>query len=347
MLAGEARPKEVFCPLSEVVPVSSTDDGEGRENAPVKPPSGRIAERIVSGMRRDDGGIEIREAGTVKSKPAADGTPGPVDADKSKKVGRKMVNGEAGRRIDRRKRAEERKTRAEEHIRGLFDKVEDVGISANLLSRSGLARNRAQRDVNILEQSIEEAKRCLKGDELDALLDRHFGLVQLAEDKRKGQADGCTIASLLLMNAAMLHQRIAAGGWLTGISGMNEIKHAPHALGELHKQWKRIKRHDFLPVIEPAIEIIEAVQKEGRRTGLSRALRHLAGEAERIAESYADLGADHAGPLFNKVMGNQASDGAYFTRPPAAALLARMTLDAAGQDADWTVETTWPRAPNR
>ena len=40
-------------------------------------------------------------------------------------------------------------------------------------------------------------------------------------------------------------------------------------------------------------------------------------------------------------MGNQASDGAYFTRPPAAALLARLTLDAAGQAADWTKDATW------
>ena len=35
------------------------------------------------------------------------------------------------------------------------------------------------------------------------------------------QEDGCTIAALLLMNAAMLHQRIAAGGWLPGIYGMD------------------------------------------------------------------------------------------------------------------------------
>ena len=336
VLVGEAKSMEVFCGLDEVV---LPHDG----SAPAEPSSGLTAERILSGKRRDDGGVELREAGVerVKSKSKSDGTPGPVDADRSKKTGRKMVNGEAGRKIDRRKRAEEREARAAERIRGLFDEVEDVGISANLLARSGLARNRAERDVNILEDSIKEARLCLKGDELDALLDRQFGLDQLDDKKRKAQADGCTIASLLLMNAAMLHERIAAGGWLPRISGMDEIKNAPDAIDELHSQWGRITRHDFLPVIEPAIEIIEAVRKEGRRTGLNRALRHLAGEAERIAESYADLGTDHAGPLFNRVMGNQASDGAYFTRPPAAALLARLTLDVVGQDADWTAEATW------
>ncbi len=309
----------------------------------VEPSSRQIAGRILSGKRREDGCNELREAGVerIKSKAKADGTPGPVDANKSKKTGRKMVNGQAGWKLDRRQRAKKREARADEHIRSLFDEVHDVGITANLLSRSGLARNRAERDVNILEDCIREATLCLKGDELDALLDRHFGLDQLDDKKRKEQADGCTIASLLLMNAAMLHQRIAAGGWLSGISGMGAIKNAPEAIKEIYSQWNRITRHDFLPVIEPAIDIIKEVLNSGRRTGLNRTLRHLAGEAESIAENYADLGADHAGPLFNKVMGNQASDGAYFTRPPAAALLARLTLDAAGQIADWEKEATW------
>ncbi len=337
VLVGKAKPKDVFRPLTEVFPVK--DDNNSSTAA--KSSSGLTAERIVSGMRRHDGSVELREAGTVKSKPATDGTPGVVDADRSKKTGRKMVNGEAGREIARRWRAKERKARADQHIRSLFDQVEDVGISVNLLAQSGLARNRAERDVNILEDSINEARRCLKEDELDAMLDRHFGLDFLDDRKRKGQADGCTIAALLLMNAAMLHQRIAAGGWLPGVSGMDAVKNTPEAIDELHSQWGRITRHDFLPVMEPAIDIIEAVRREGRRAGLNRALRHLAGEAEQIAEGYADLGTDHAGPLFNKVMGNQASDGAYFSRPPAAALLARFTLDAAGEDADWTSDATW------
>ncbi len=337
VLAGKARPSEVFRSLEEVIPPTPADDG----NAPAEPVTGLTVERIVSGKRLEDGSVELRESGTVRSKSAADGSPGPVDATKSKKAGREMVNGNAGRKIDQQGKAAERKARAEERIRGLFDQVEDVGIRVNLLSRSGLARNRAQRDVNILEDSIMEAKRCLKEDELDALLDSHFGLDQLADDKRRKQADGCTIASLLLMNAAMLHQRIATGGWLPGISGLDAIKNAPDAATVIYSQWNRITRHDFLPVIEPAIDIIEAVQQSGRQTGLNRALRHLTGEAERIAESYADLGTDHAGPLFNRVMGNQASDGAYFTRPPAAALLARLTLDAADQHVDWRTDATW------
>ena len=337
VVEGRARPKDEFLAMDAVA--STVSSGSAK---PGTPSSGLTPERIVSGKRREDGSTELRENGTVRSKPSADGTPGPVDVEKSKNVGRKMVNGEAGRKLDRERRKRKREERAEERMRTLFNQVDNVGICVNLLERSGLARNRAERDVNILEDSVSEARRCLKEDELDGVLDRHFGLDQLAVDKRRAQADGCTIAALLLMNASMLHHRIAAGGWLPDISGMDEIKNAPDAIMDVYSQWNRITRHDFQPVIVPALDIIEEVRKSGRLTGLNRALRHLAGEAERIAEGYADLGADHAGPLFNKVMGNQASDGAYFTRPPAAALLARLTLDAVGpRDTDWTADSTW------
>ena len=106
------------------------------------------------------------------------------------------------------------------------------------------------------------------------------------------------------------------------------------------RSWNTIIGHDFKPVMEPAVRAIQAVEDTGKLAGLERALRHIAAEAERIAESYADMGADHAGPLFNRVMGNQASDGAYFTRPVAASIAARLTLDACGEQ-DWTSPAVW------
>ena len=337
VVEGKTKPSDVFVSFQDVVPTTS-DDGQ------IAPTSGLTAERIVSGKRREDGGLELREDVIERKSPASDGTPGPVDPEKSKKKARNMLNGKEGRKIDRSKRTQQREEAKLARQLDLLREVDSIEISANLLSKSGLARNRAERDVNILEDSIKEAKRCLVDDELNALLDRHFGVDRLARtsgNSSRIQADGCTIASLLLMNAAMLHQRIAAGGWLPGIEGLDAIKQASEAWTKFHSQWNRITRHDFLPVIEPAIEVIEVVRDAGRREGLNRALRHLAGEAGRIAEHYADLGTDHAGALFNKVMGNQVSDGAFFTRPPAAALLARLTLDAADAKADWTDHNTW------
>ena len=108
----------------------------------------------------------------------------------------------------------------------------------------------------------------------------------------------------------------------------------------LTREWERIMRIDFLPIFNPAIESIYTIEKTGKTSGLERALHHITAEAERIAETYADMGADHAGPLFNRVIGNQASDGAFFTRPVAASIAARLTLDACGEQ-DWTNPGVW------
>ncbi len=213
-------------------------------------------------------------------------------------------------------------------------------IKMNLLTKSGLTENRVMRDLNILRTSVEEAAHHLRFDALLPTLNRHLGLENLKKSDAAKQADGCTVAALLMMNAAMLHQRIANGGWLPGISDLASIKNQTNVVRALTREWNQVMRHDFRPVLEPAVEVIEAVEDSGKLAGLERALRHLAAEAERIAETYADMGADHAGPLFNRVMGNQSSDGAFFTRPVAATLAARLTLDLCG-DVNWRDPEVW------
>ena len=284
----------------------------------------------------------------ARGKPAADGTRGPVDVRKSKDKARDMVNKGAGVRLTpggkpRRTRAEVAEESALRMLRltGLED--EGNAIRMNLLSKSGLVDNRVVRDLNILESSVKEAAHHLRHDGLQPPLDTHFGLDNLKETDAKKQADGCTIAALLMMNAAMLHQRIAAGRWLSGVSDLADVKNDVNVVRRVRREWERIMRHDFRPVLEPAVNAIESVEDTGKLAGLERALHHITAEAERIAETYADMGADHAGPLFNRVMGNQASDGAFFTRPVAASIAARLTLDLpeADGDVDWRDPQVW------
>ena len=301
--------------------------------------------QIITGKKNDDGSNELRMDTVVRAKPATGEIRGKVDVRKSKEQARNMINKGEGQRIPTSKEREKRPTRAERQDTAIQLRLKELGemgdaISMNLLAKSGLVDNRVVRDLNILEASVKEAAHHFLNDELQPDLDRHFGLDNLKEDKRKSQADGCTIAALLLMNAAMLHQRIANGGWLTGVSDLETVKNDVNVVRRVRREWGRILTHDFRPVLEPAVAVIDAVEDTGKLAGLERALRHLTAEAERIAETYADMGADHAGPLFNRVMGNQASDGAFFTRPVAASIAARLTLDAAG-DVDWTDETVW------
>ena len=303
---------------------------------------------IITGKKDSYGGLEMRTDTVSRTKPAPDGTRGYVDIRKSKAKANDMINKGTGLRLtpgkpqrSRRRTPGERAEQSAIQMLALSG-MEEHGnaLRMNLLSKSGLSHNRVIRDLNILESSIKEAAFHLRGDNLSTALERHFGLDNLDQSSRQKQADGCTIAALLIMNAAMLHQRISNGRWLPGISDLSTIKNDIRVVQRTSREWERIMRHDFRPVLEPALETIYAIEETGKTGGLERALHHIAAEAERIAETYADMGADHAGPLFNRVMGNQASDGAYFTRPTAASIAARLTLDACG-DADWSNPRVW------
>ena len=361
---GESDFADVFRPLTEpaAAPAAAAvpyqpDTGETRQigdekpaasAAPAAPPPPEPTQ-IITGKKNLDGSIELRQDSVVREKPGPDGAPGNVDLKKSRDKSKRMINHGEGLRIPADPLPRPRRTReevAEQSMMRMFELtgLADGGnaITMNLLAKSGLTDNRMQRDANMLEESIREAAHHLRNDELQPALDAHFGLDNLKDDTAKRQADGATIAALLMMNAAMLHQRIANGRWLSGISDLAAVKNDVQAVYRIRQEWERIMRHDFRPVLEPAVEAIYAIERTGRLAGLERALRHIAAEAERLAATYADLGADHAGPLFNRVMGNQASDGAFFTRPVAAALAARLTLDACCA-ADWADPEVWRR----
>ena len=366
VLAGSSTLSREFRPITEpaatptelpanVSTLALTADGQtaghgegniaGQRAQPYRTPAETEPTQIITGKKNADGSVELRMGTPVRGKPASDGTRGPVDVRKSKDKARDMVNKGDGVRLP--PGGKPRRTRAEvaddNALRLLeLSGLEDQGnvIRMNLLAKSGLVDNRVVRDLNILESSVKEAAHHLRNDGLQPALDRHFGLDNLKENQAKNQADGCTIAALLMMNAAMLHQRIANGRWLTGVNDLDTVKNATNVVRMTLRQWNTIIGYDFKPVMEPAVRGIEVVEDTGRLAGLERALRHITAEAERIAETYADMGADHAGPLFNRVMGNQASDGAYFTRPVAASIAARLTLDACGEQ-DWTDPQVW------
>ena len=300
--------------------------------------------QIVTGKRNSDGTLDIRRDAIVRRKPKPDEERGAVDLHKSKRKARDMINKGEGQRVaPTQEKRPTRQERAEAHMQALLlNEFADYGaaIKMNLLSKSGLVHNRVVRDLNLLESGIGEAAFHMRNDELQPALDRHFGIHNLKPSDKTKQADGCTIAALLMMNAAMLHQRIANGAWLPGVSDLESVKNQVNVVARIRREWERIMRHDFRPVLEPAVNAIHAIEDTAKLAGLERALRHIAAEAQRIAETYADMGADHAGPLFNRVMGNQASDGAFFTKPVAASIAARLTLDALGPT-DWTNPATW------
>ena len=355
LLEGRVKKSDVLSPLSKFETQTLLNgrgnsgsktfiDPEGQGTEPTESDAERkhaAPDTMITGKKNKDGSCELRTDSTFRDKPKADGTPGPINIPKSKEKARNMINKGHGQKLLPKPRRTSKEVNEQRATRLLDLSLAKHGleITANLLSKSGLRRDRVARDLNLLEDAVTEAARHLREDGANAVLDRHFGLHNLKQSKKK-RADGCVIGSLLMMNAAMLHQRISNGRWLTGVKDLAELKNEAAVVKLIARQWHSISKHDFLPNLDPAIEVIEAIEDAGRLAGLERALRHLAREAERIAEIYADMGADHAGPLFNRVMGDQASDGAYFTRPVAASIAARLALDMCGAR-DWTDPGTW------
>ena len=347
VLKGAGPRASSFIPLPDSMeydlPEPKVLGGIGEQKAPYQVGAPTM---VLTGKLNDDGSFDLRTDTVARDKPDADGTPGTINIRRTKAKAKGMINKDEGNPLPslaekKRKRAKDDQRVIERQLR-LLKEMQEFGeaIRMNLLDKSGLSDDRVLRDLNILEESVREAAHHLNADELRPALDRHFGLDNLRESDLNKQADGCTIAALLMMNAAMLHQRIANGRWLSGVSDLAAVKNDVNVVRRISREWDRIMRHDFRPVLEPAVEAIQAIEDTGKLAGLERALRHIAAEAERIAETYADMGADHAGPLFNKVMGNQASDGAYFTRPVAASIAARLTLDACG-DVNWADPAVW------
>ena len=297
---------------------------------------------VLTTHQNADGSTETRVGRAPREKPKPDETLGPIDIRGTKDKARRMVNNGEGVRVEHTKKRKPRDPMERSNrnalqmllLTGLNENTR--AIRMNLLTKSGLKGHNVDRDLNILRECVLEAGRHLREDGLQSALDRHFQMDNLAEGRRN---DSCNVAALLLMNAAMLHQRIAAGNWLP-VSNLSEIKHDANVVKRLCREWERIMRHDFHAVLEPALETVYAAENTGKVAGLEKALRHVATSAQEIAATYADMGTDHAGSIFNEFMGNQASDGAYFTRPVAASIAARLTLDACG-DVDWTDRDVW------
>ena len=343
VLRGETTMSNEFVPSSKFEASNRAKIVEGE----IDPPSPLYIEpaQIISGKRSQDGSHEMRIS-SVECTSRTEDNIGIVNIEKTKKKGKAMINKGIGNKLpyineSKRLTPEElAERRATEMLTssGLKDYMN--AIQMNLLSKSGLNTSKSMRDQNILEDSVKEATHQLMQDNLQKELNQYFKIDCGKNDKPNNSANGCTIAALILLMAALHYQKISSDKWLPGIKMLSEIKNKPNITHMLRREWGRIRSYSFRPIFGPALDVIDAIEDTGKTAGLERALRHITTEAERISATYSTMGTDHVGPLFNKIMGNQDSDGAFFTRPISASMAARLTLDVCG-DQDWTSHDVW------
>ena len=194
-----------------------------------------------------------------------------------------------------------------------------AGLYAQVVAASGLGRPGLMVSQDI-EYVVKAAARRFEEAELEEPLARALGLVVETDGGAKGV---CTIAALLLANACLLHRRLCGLPDMPDVPPLNGIGGAKDPVGALHAAWHAILERDYGPVFEPALAVLDALPP---RRAAGHAVRMVAECANRIADSLSELGYDHAGPLYHRILGSARADGAFYTNNVSALMLARLAL---------------------
>ena len=248
---------------------------------------------------------------------------------------RKLAENRSLLREPRRRIARKRERATAQAQPTLWQQLESAEPTRNLavevMERSGL-RGNATRDFNLLLDIVAPTAAGLRAEHgVKDLLEHFLGIESGDSASDAKSADGCTIAILLMLNALILHGRLEkTSGQVARLIGENTLRQiaaAEDPCDVLAETWMSVLEYDYRPVFQPARNVVRHLGKSEHRTAAWRAIRRLAAWADENAEHYATMGMEYAGELFSRVMGHQAADGAYFTRPEAARLLAELALD--------------------
>ncbi len=145
------------------------------------------------------------------------------------------------------------------------------------------------------------------------------------------KTDICKVAALVLVNACLLHRRLREVPRFSDIADLARVTGASDPAAILAAGWERILEHDYEPVFGSALSVLNQLPD---RPFAVEALRSLAECANRTADSLSEMGYDHAGPLYHRILPNAAAYGAFYTKNLSALMLARLAIDE--NFADWS-----------
>ena len=198
-----------------------------------------------------------------------------------------------------------------------FQAVEP-GIFAKVVASSGLGRP-GQMTADEIVRSVRLAAKRIEDDAM--LLTSLRQALDLAGVK---DSEVSTTAALLLCNACLLHRRLQKeSSALERLPDLTEIGRSQTPAEGLAEAWDEILGKDYAPVFRPALSIIE---NSPSFDSLKPTARILAECAVNLSDTVAELGYDHAGPLYHKILGSAESDGAFYTNNISALMLAGLAL---------------------
>ncbi len=203
----------------------------------------------------------------------------------------------------------------------------EQGIYAHVAAASGLGRP-GQVVADEITDAVKRAGAVLQAEALEGPLAEALDMA--AEDE--GGAKGvCTVAALMLCNACLLQRRLRDEPQMRAIIRLDKVAGSSNPREFLALAWEAILEKDYAPVFRPALRVLAALP-DGR--AVNDAIRGLAECANRVADSLSELGYDHAGPLYHRILGSAKSDGAFYTNNISAIMLARLALGEGF--ADWS-----------
>ncbi len=212
-----------------------------------------------------------------------------------------------------------------------FSAVEP-GIFAKVVASSGLGRP-GQATADEIARAVGMAAKRIEDDA--GLMNSLRDALELPSVKDR---EVSTTAALLLCNACLLHRRLQKeSSALKNLPDLTAVGRSKTPAESLAEAWDEILKKDYAPVFRPALSIIESSPSFD---SLKPAARILAECAANLSDSVAELGYDHAGPLYHKILGSAESDGAFYTNNVSALMLAGLALGPGLVDwSDWKQAT--------
>ena len=195
----------------------------------------------------------------------------------------------------------------------------EQGIYAHVAAASGLGKP-GQLVADEIADAVRRASAILKEEELESPLAEALDLIPEVDGGAKGI---CVVAALMLCNACLLQRRLRDEPEMKTIIRLDKVAGASNPKEVLAIAWESILDKDYAPVFRPALAVLAAL-REGK--AINDAIRDVAECANRVADSLSDLGYDHAGPLYHRILGSAKSDGAFYTNNLSAVMLARLAF---------------------
>ena len=209
-------------------------------------------------------------------------------------------------------------------IDGIQNKLEFQEISekfyTKVVAASGLAKP-GQMVSDEIESAVNAASHAFVKSNLANSLAAILGLK--IDSKEYTDNDICKISALLVINACLLHRRLQDKPSMMTLASLGDINGSDDPRVILMDSWKLILEKDYAPVFEPALKVVEALPN---LPAVKTAIHRMVDRANSVADSLGELGYDHSGPLYHKILGTAKSDSANYTDNVSAIMLARLAF---------------------